>query len=89
MDFSGFDDASLGALDTEMSEALAGVTDGADLPDPVDEVDAAYDGADIDGTGVADDLVEPDIDGDGEAADSSIVASDGTRYDSYTDFLRG
>lgn len=82
MDFSGFDDASLGALVTDLNVAgLEAATDGTALPDPVDA------------GGIDVDLVD-DVDGLGDAADpgdggAAIQASDGTTYGSYTDFVHG
>lgn len=101
MDFSGFDNASLDALYTHFDEiALDSAIDGTNLPDPVD--DAAGAGAadltDEDVLGLVDadldglDVVGLDAGGDGlgqGATDAPIVASDGTAYGSYADFLRG
>jgi hypothetical protein len=94
MDFSGFDNAAAGALFTDLDVAgLDGATDGMSLPDPVDDI-GGTDFADVtDGTDLPGiDVVELDVDPDAEGwatAGPPIVASDGTAYDSYADFLRG
>jgi hypothetical protein len=90
MDFSGFDNAALGALETDLDAVgLEDVTDGMSLPDPVDDVD----GTDLSDADVADLDLGGDNAGDDAtgwaAADPQIVASDGTTYDGYADFLRG
>jgi len=91
MDFSGFDDASLGALNTDLEGiGLEDATDGMSLPDPVDDAD----GTDVAGTDLpdVDDVAELDVDQDATTwgtAGPPIVASDGTTYDGYADFLRG
>ena len=92
MDFSGFDDASLGALHTDLAGiGLEDATEGIDLPDPIDDADVA-DVADVADLPDLDDVADLDVGPDGTGwADTAppIVASDGTVYDSYGDFLRG
>ncbi len=98
MDFSGFDDASLGALHTDLAGVgLEGATEGMSLPDPVDAADGT-DVADVtdaaDGTDLpdADDVADLDVGHDATGWANTgppIVASDGTAYHSYLDFLPG
>ena len=101
MDFGGLDYAASSALLTDLDiGGLEDATDGMSLPDPVDDA-AGTDVADVtevgdvaDGTDLPglDDVVELDVDPDATGwatAGPPIVASDGTAYDSYADFLRG
>ena len=93
MDFSGLDYASSGALLTDLDVGgLEGATDGMSLPDPVDDADGTDVADATDGTDL------PDIDARRAGrrprcdrwatAGPPIVASDGTAYDGYADFLR-
>lgn len=78
MDFSGFDNAALSALETDLNDvALEGAIDGTSLPDPID-IDLA-DPADV----AAADLV-----GGGPDVVTPIIASDGAMADSYAEFFR-
>ncbi len=90
MDFSGLDYASSGALLTDLDVGgLEGATDGMSLPDPVDDLTDTADGTDLPDV---DDVADLDVDQDAAAwgtAGPPIVASDGTAYDGYSDFLRG
>jgi len=94
MDFSGLDYASSGALLTDLDVGgLEGATDGMTLPDPVDDADGTDVADATDGTDLPDvDIADLDVDQDAAAwgtAGPPIMASDGTAYDGYADFLRG
>jgi hypothetical protein len=76
-DFEGFDAASVGSIETDMSEISH-----PDLPDPVDGADAsgpAFGDAEMSGGSVVDAVPGDDL----------IMASDGTTYEGYADFVAG
>ena len=76
-DFDGFDYASESAIHTDIFDNVH-----SDLPDPIDGADAsgpAFDDPDVSGESAIDAL----------PADELIVASDGTAYEGYGDFVVG
>lgn len=98
MDFGGLDYAASSALFTDLDiGGLEDATDGMSLPDPVDDaagtdVADAAEVADETDLPALDDVVDLDVDPDATGWATTgppIVASDGTAYDSYADFLRG
>lgn len=80
-DWSGFDDAALSALDTDFAEIGLDSTDTA-LPDPIDGADAPD--MSLDATTIPGDAAVESV-----AEDGPIIASDGTGYENYSDFITG
>ncbi len=76
-DFDGLDYAAESALHTDIFDNV-----NSDLPDPIDGADAsspAFGDPDVSGESAIDALPE----------DGLIVASDGTAYEGYADFVVG